>query len=400
MDDLFKKLEELNKLLKSFVPKTVQPAPIAELPKIKEIKPISVKAPNPPQPKLPGIAPPSKKDPKKVAEQIRNGQVRAETLNALKRSNNDQWSLVKQDVTEKEPETQQYLSMPENTINVGKSHAFGYGHTDNNQASLIEGLDIKNTKPIGKGVGGAQYAKSQSHPNTVVLKRASHHPNRIARGHDKLSSSKREVLYHNLANQFFGLGDNVPLTAGFSANGDDWSAQKKIDGASHVHVVGNDTLDPAHASTIKRLHQNGDLHKLAIMDNIMANHDRHWENYMVDGNNVHLIDNGAAFDYPNFDSNSTPHFLDVAKNTLKLNTDLHPEAKRWLLSLDPKKAREVFANHSSPQDSEHVRGFLTRLESLQNTIKNNPKNSNLPDLLHANRLSSGPMHKRHDRKAA
>ena len=40
--------------------------------------------------KMPGIAPKSNKDPKKVAQQLRDGHVRAQTLNMLK--SDGQWS--------------------------------------------------------------------------------------------------------------------------------------------------------------------------------------------------------------------------------------------------------------------------------------------------------------------
>jgi hypothetical protein len=407
MDELFKKLEQLEALIKRFIPKTVQPSPLPELPKIKEIKPISAPSMTPPKPstKMPGMAPPSKKNPRKVAEQIKNGQVRAEAMASLKRSNNDQWSLAKDDSTKTQEESPAVAqSFLHNSNNVSsKLHGFGYNHHNAEQNALIHGVDTQKTKPIGKGVAGAHWAKSSSHPHDVVLKRSSQHPNFFERGHDKLSSSKREVLFHNMADKFFGLGKHVPLTAGFSKDADEWSVQKRVPDVTHVKIAeGTSRIeDAAHAHGLAKLSQNGDLHKLALMDHIMGHHDRHGGNFMMDGKgDIHLNDNGTSFDYGNFDQREIPAYVDIAQDHLGAKRQLHPEAKKWLMSLDSKKARQIFADHSYPQDAEHVKGFVDRLESLKNFINENPHIKDISPILVNHRKISGPQPDHHGKKAA
>lgn len=121
MEKLFKKADSVIELLeKKFMPKTVQPAippmkpsitpqKLSSAPKPAQIAnvPGVVNMPNmikPPQigtrpksvfkpTKLPGVAQSQKKDPKKVAEQIREGTTRFNALEMLKFDHNGQWKL-------------------------------------------------------------------------------------------------------------------------------------------------------------------------------------------------------------------------------------------------------------------------------------------------------------------
>lgn len=96
MEDLVKKLEQLRDLIKA----------------VKQMKPAGPTLPSIPAPKLPappsltpkastapkigvGQGPNSKKDPKKVAEQIKNGSMSTKTQKVmLKVDNNGQWELT------------------------------------------------------------------------------------------------------------------------------------------------------------------------------------------------------------------------------------------------------------------------------------------------------------------
>ena len=412
MDPLFKKLKELSDLIKKLTPsvKPVDPAPLPELPKIKQMGVTSMAPPAMPKtPKMPGMNPKTKKDPKKVAQQIKQGHVKTQALEMLMFNEAGQWDIAKnEDTTVKlSPEAQNSSLKSLSTVSP-KIDSWGNKHHSPQQDSLIQGLNVIDTKPIGKGISGAARAKSSSHPEEVILKQSSTHPDRKSRGHtdsNNINSAKREVLYHNMANNFFNMGKYVPTTAGFSKNGDDWSAQQAVKGGSHVDVQNNKVQDPAHERTIKNLYHTGELHKLAMMDNIMGHHDRHKWNYMMDKDNqLKLIDNGTAFDYKNFDPRDISHFHEIAKSPVvdqmgRPDKTIHPEAKKWLSSLSPKKARELFANSSYPQDSEHVKGFLKRLESMQNSVKGGDY-KDVEKLLSDNRLSSGPMHEHHKKGAA
>lgn len=79
MESLFKKLEELSDLLKNIGAglKLPQPGKTPTMPK---------------PPKLPGINPPSKKDPVKIAQQLKNPK-EAKPKTSVKISKLGQWSL-------------------------------------------------------------------------------------------------------------------------------------------------------------------------------------------------------------------------------------------------------------------------------------------------------------------
>lgn len=90
MEELFNKIQELNSLLKAIK--------VSSAPKLPEIPAIQA----PPQPsmkakatttKIPGVNPNSKKDPKKIEQQLKNAQVKKQTMPLLKFQKNGQWSL-------------------------------------------------------------------------------------------------------------------------------------------------------------------------------------------------------------------------------------------------------------------------------------------------------------------
>lgn len=96
MKSFLKKLEELRDMLKAAKPK-VQQAMHSELPSIPTIKPtsapsMSAGASSKP-PKMPGINPGSKKDPVKVAQQLKQGKTQKKVMPLLKIDKNGQWSL-------------------------------------------------------------------------------------------------------------------------------------------------------------------------------------------------------------------------------------------------------------------------------------------------------------------
>ena len=96
MEELSKKLQQLTELLKALKPhQSVLPA-VPTIPAIKpppppSLKP-SVKAGS--SDKIPGMAPTGKKDPKKIAEQIKSGEMSTKTQKVmLKAHQNGQWYL-------------------------------------------------------------------------------------------------------------------------------------------------------------------------------------------------------------------------------------------------------------------------------------------------------------------
>jgi len=80
MEKFFKKLNELDDLLKEFKASIATPTISSGMP-----KPPKVKG----ETKIPGMTPNSKKDPKKVAEQLKNPDLKPK----IKLARNGQWSM-------------------------------------------------------------------------------------------------------------------------------------------------------------------------------------------------------------------------------------------------------------------------------------------------------------------
>lgn len=121
MESFLKTLQELRDFLKAT--KTKAPAPKQmhpELPKVPEIKPVpapSITAgANSSAQKMPGISPGSKKDPVKVAQQIKQGKTQKQAMPLLKIDHNGQWSLDK----DEKPNYGKVTVIPDKPINPGK----------------------------------------------------------------------------------------------------------------------------------------------------------------------------------------------------------------------------------------------------------------------------------------
>lgn len=97
MQDLIAKIEELRKGLAAMKPKSAANSLVPAI-KPPTIKPLSVPSASgaaAPKPKLPGVAPASTKDPKKMAEQLKNPRPKKPKIEVLKVEKNGQWSLEK-----------------------------------------------------------------------------------------------------------------------------------------------------------------------------------------------------------------------------------------------------------------------------------------------------------------
>lgn len=370
------------------------------------------KLPLPKQPSLPaikqqstnpkissGVGPDSKKDPKKVAEQIKNGSMSTKTQKVmLKFNQNGQWSMMKtneEKTLETSPSKELFSPRAQPVSHIDHLN-------DNEQKDMLNGLNMSNLEPIKEGASNAAWANNKDH--RLIVKNSMLHPNRVERGHIDTNSARREAIYHNMAKNFFDMGENVPTTAIFKKQGsnDEYSGQKEVKNASHLDTESQPNnavkiINNNHSKALQHNYDNGDLHKISLMDNIMGNHDRHRRNYLIDdkGNNIHLIDNGAAFDYVNFDPNTISHAHSISKNILKHDhSRLNPEAEKWLMNLDPNKASELLNKYGHKPDSELTKGFTTRLKYLQDKVKSKDYD-NIESLLQDSRVSSGPMHAHH-----
>ena len=402
MGNLKKKLDNLSDLLKQFNASIKMPN-----------GPKPPRAPaGPAKPKI-GVVPTNKKDPVKVAEQIKNPDMKPQVMDAakqtreaLKVSKFGQWNIVK---SEDDKTVVAPPPLPEDMTHVDASQEGFKGafHSKPEQHTLINGIDLTerkdklNDEQLGGISKDAGWYKNKQGKN-VWVKSAAGHPNIKQRGHDKLNAAEREVLFHNMAHDYFGLGKHVPTTSGFTKDGAPHSAQAQVEGGHHVprpelkSASDKYELPKDYTDTVNNLYKNGDLHKMAMMDTLMGHHDRHRANFMYNPkqkDRLHLIDNGTAFDYGNFDVKESPYYWDHAISSVIKDLGhpdtMHPEAKKWLMDLSPDKARKFFTDHGYMESDPHVRGFTTRLQHMQDAVKNNKYNS-MKELMKSNKYSTGP----------
>ncbi len=286
-----------------------------------------------------------------------------------------------------------------------KAHAIHPRFNGPEQEAMINGLDLneRHEDPAQRGVTTGTRILPHKDGHKLVVKNSDFGSDyeRFARGHQdqNFGSAKREVTYHNLANDFFGMGKYVPTTASFKDDGKEMSAMKVAD-ASHAahHLVphanedGHAVISDHYHKTLKGMHDSGDLHKLALMNSIMGNHDRHTSNFMIDNKKpqLHMIDNGGAFDYINKDKNVVPGYIRHA-HTAGIHQDgpLNAEAGKWLQNLDPEKAKALFKEHGMEGNHAAAEGFDTKLKTLQKLHADNPDEP-LENLLLRAREASGP----------
>jgi hypothetical protein len=186
-------------------------------------------------------------------------------------------------------------------------------------------------KEAGKYAGAAEERIQHFVKNPGFFNSFYHDPN--------FSSAHREAAYQRVADSIFGLGQYVPRTTVFRhpLTNEPWSAMEFIKGARRVHD---------HESQLKRPRENGDLHKLAIMNMILGNNDRHDTNYMVDSaGQLKLIDHGITFDYSHVGQNPLPHYATDIWDK-KIPESVH----RWLWDIDQTKLANVLKDSGAPHD--------------------------------------------------
>lgn len=206
---------------------------------------------------------------------------------------------------------------------------------------------------------------------------------------DDNAGVNNEAIYHNLARDFFGLGNHVPLTAVFDhpANGRRYTIHEGVDGAEHFTKTpwyddrrANPKFLKRHQKIMDSLNESGDLDKIALMDAIMGSSDRHQENYVFSKNGLHLIDNERLFHSPQYVRRSPldhlPHYWDAYhREEDGINDELHPEAVKWALGLNSKELESQLRKYGastpySRQDNRDVPSdTASRLRSLQGLLR-------------------------------
>ncbi len=157
------------------------------------------------------------------------------------------------------------------------------------------------------------------------------------KGADYINSARREVVFHNTAKNFFGLGEHVPTTSLFKHpdTKHEHSVMQLVQNATHT-IPGSASHESA--DSLRLAGDSGQLDKLAVMDTVMGQGDRNRFNYLTtkEHPSVHLIDNAMNFNYT--EEGKVPTYLTDYHNFKSQKFDeakMHPEALRWLANLDP-----------------------------------------------------------------
>lgn len=209
----------------------------------------------------------------------------------------------------------------------------------------------------------------------------------------ELTTAQREGLYYNLAN-FMGMGKYVPTTAvihdkqpgsdpmseNHGEKGNHYSVMQKIPRARHASF--RKPLSSKNKKIFIELHDNGEIHKMALMNVIFGNTDRHGHNYMVSPAGLHLIDHGLTFDYHNKQRDFVyPGYLRAAQKAKYLPAHLdrlHPEARDWLMNINHDDLKNFVDMHDIHSDFKEC--IMNAFKKAQEVIAQNP-DVNIPYLL-------------------
>lgn len=190
--------------------------------------------------------------------------------------------------------------------------------------------------------------------------------------HEQFSVPHREALYHNLAHDFFGMGAHVPTTSVFNhpTTNEPMSAMERLHEASHFDSDNDD-----HGFAISQAGNSGALDKLAMMDIILGQHDRHHGNYMMTDQApyVHHIDNGLMFNHSPAEHNHSevPGYLEnYFKNSTHSDyyskmeeSPIHPHAAQWVLGLNSEDLHNRLVQAGVP--APFARASKHKLEAFQ-----------------------------------
>lgn len=165
-----------------------------------------------------------------------------------------------------------------------------------------------------------------------------------------------------MAHDFFGLGKYVPDVAVVThpQTGREHALIGHVDGDA-AETVDDKTLAKAFGKA------GNDIQKMALMNTIMGNNDRHEGNWMVGKDGMKLIDHnliGSTMDQPMF-----PSYMHYGNPKNKLSSDsfgdepLTPETHSWVKSLKPDELRNQLMKYGMPQKS--IDYALSRLDYLQ-----------------------------------
>lgn len=197
---------------------------------------------------------------------------------------------------------------------------------------------------------------------------------------DRFGDAEREGAFHNVAKSFFGLGHYIPTvaTVRHPKTGQMHSVIEAVPG-EHSNAYGTAPTKQEHTNTIKKLGDSGELDKLGLMDIILANPDRHHENYLfTPEGSIKLIDHGLSFGNTPYLPDVNPEYLSKYDAIRRIENRLDPKLQpvnpntlKWLNTLDPIKFKRELRQNGVPLD--YTNESVRRLVELKNHIAANPQ---------------------------
>jgi hypothetical protein len=250
---------------------------------------------------------------------------------------------------------------------IGKSH--GHIAHDDDQNELIEGLYMQHSfkpakefHPSHKEFSRSLYDLQNDAGTRVLVKKPE--SGDVGFG-DFGDTAHNASSYYRLAKDYFGLGKNVPTTAMFAhpeLHTGNFSAMAHIPDAKTPLEMDNSQIE----KHLDKHFKSGDLHKLMMMDHILGHLDRHSGNIMLDKKgNLYHIDNDLAMN----PETANPDHGFYFQETAYADHPAHPEAHKWLNSLDPAKLAEHMLKLGL--DKNKVKGAVKNLKNYQNYINKN-----------------------------
>jgi hypothetical protein len=235
-------------------------------------------------------------------------------------------------------------------INQTHSHI----NANHDQKNLVEGLYFDNKQKFSPGHDSYRPDKQlhilrNDNGQDVFLKG----PSSLSMGENQESQNHNASHYSDIARNVFGMEKHVPTTAAIKHpevhGGLSTQAVEYIKG-SKTPLESQEAWDNAH----KKATEDGSLHKLAILDHVLQNSDRHLGNVLIhpDGHLLN-IDNDYAFSHVYM----KPDYLENDSSAI------HPEASKWIQSVDPKVLALRMKHHGF--DKKTIQKSLGVLKSYQ-----------------------------------
>jgi hypothetical protein len=299
-----------------------------------------------------------------------------------------------------EGRTYDIKALPDSTVaNVVDGHVHGipYCNTSPEQLALIHNMDVSKLEPTpehtlalpkgNQGITKPVWVKN-AQGKMVLIKTGA-----PVTGH--LGYARREVAYHNVARDIFGLGHYVPTTSVFRSpvTGSEYSAQEMVPNAKHTAFETSmtpwftTTHTPAPTSeqalTLLKLHREGELDKLRIMNAVLGNTDRHEGNMVFtddkNGPPLRMIDHGHAFS--TYGSYDWPSYWELTHETLRgpsptgeeqnpEDENVHPDALKWVQGLNADELEQQLKHYGV--DDWRVRSSAKTLRILQARAAEHP----------------------------